>query len=470
VHTAAHPDGEIRGQVLPESELSFMAEINGFNNAPRLNVPGKGLAIFNLSADRKTMEFYGATSGIEATAFVIHKGPSGIYGPVQIDLSAYRVNGTAFAGRIPFPANLLSPLMHDSIYVDVHTLAHPSGEIRGPLVHKPGALYFDARLSGRNQVPENIARGVGLAVFVVAPTLDSIAVRSILGDSLSGAITGARIYEGPASDNGSAVVNLEQYRFGNRHNGTLTGLSVTSDLLNTLLAGNNYLNVQTAAFPNGEIRGQAYKTLREGYTFYLDGAQQVPPVATPGLGFAALSVDRDHTSLHYLVNWANLTDTATGAHFHTGEAGQTGPVVFDIMPTATGSTSSGYWTTASTPAFSAAYAGRLDRDSMYLNVHTAANPNGEIRGQAVNTVVAVRAALPRDASMLVAPNPVAGSLQLMGLTEPATLRVRTAAGALVLETNLQPGQRYDVQSLTEGMYFYQVTTRKAQNAGKLIKQ
>lgn len=103
----------------------------------------------------------------------------------------------------------------------------------------------------------------------------------------------------------------------------------------TLKADGYYFNVHTAAFQDGEIRGQIHvdpaATGTVTITTSLSGAQEVPPTTSTGTGTGTLTVDlASGTTTNISVNFSGLSGTATAAHIHEAPAGVNGPVVVPI--------------------------------------------------------------------------------------------------------------------------------------------
>lgn len=113
------------------------------------------------------------------------------------------------------------------------------------------------------------------------------------------------------------------------------------------------------------------------YTFVLDGSQEVPAVATSaiGVGFATLDASNNLT----VTIQHNVTPAVTMAHIHQAPAGSNGPVVFGFTVALTSPFSETF-------SLSAAQVLDLNAGNYYVNLHTAANPGGEIRGQIVNAM------------------------------------------------------------------------------------
>jgi hypothetical protein len=107
----------------------------------------------------------------------------------------------------------------------------------------------------------------------------------------------------------------------------------------------------------------------------LDGASEVPPNTSAGKGTADIDYDAASKKLTWKLTYSGLSGPATAAHFHgPAEAGKNAGVAVAI-PGATASPAEGSATLTD------AQAADLIAGKYYVNVHTAANPGGEIRGQ-----------------------------------------------------------------------------------------
>ena len=125
------------------------------------------------------------------------------------------------------------------------------------------------------------------------------------------------------------------------------------------------------------------------FTTHLSGDEEVPPVETQAQGQASFSFDRDAAALDFRLIVAN-TDDVVAAHIHCGGVGVNGPVGITLF---TGGPTSINGVLASGTAAAPDSANACGWDSLsdvrtamrngltYVNVHTLANPGGEIRGQ-----------------------------------------------------------------------------------------
>jgi hypothetical protein len=111
------------------------------------------------------------------------------------------------------------------------------------------------------------------------------------------------------------------------------------------------------------------------WTAALSSGQEVPKqvvkdAAAHGLFKATLS----GTTLKWKLTFAKLTGPATAAHIHMAAKGTAGNVLVSLCaPCKSGMTG----TASVTPAVLSAFKKHL----LYVNIHTAKNPGGEIRGQ-----------------------------------------------------------------------------------------
>ncbi|MGH7454394.1 MAG: CHRD domain-containing protein, partial [bacterium] len=116
------------------------------------------------------------------------------------------------------------------------------------------------------------------------------------------------------------------------------------------------------------------------FTAKLDGAQEVPAVTTTATGTGSFTLNSTGTELSYHITFTGLSGSRTASHFHNGPAGVAAGVVRDIA--FTGNTASGVWKrTDATQPLTEALVRELLSGRLYVNLHTAANPGGEIRGQ-----------------------------------------------------------------------------------------
>ena len=111
------------------------------------------------------------------------------------------------------------------------------------------------------------------------------------------------------------------------------------------------------------------------YTAALSGSQESPAVNTGGNGNAEVTYDRNSQMASYRVSYSGLSGPATAAHIH-GPAGP-GQNAGVVVPFTNVGTSPFSGQVKLTPE----QYNQLSSGQWYVNVHTAAHPAGEIRGQ-----------------------------------------------------------------------------------------
>lgn len=128
-----------------------------------------------------------------------------------------------------------------------------------------------------------------------------------------------------------------------------------------------------AAVTTGILAGPASAETMTMKTM-LSGAQQVPPVTTGGRGEVDTTYDTATKTLTWRGTYTGLSGPATAAHFHGPAAlGANAGVAIPAPAPASPFMGSAVLTDAQATA--------LTEGRMYFNIHTAANPGGEIRGQ-----------------------------------------------------------------------------------------
>jgi CHRD domain len=110
-----------------------------------------------------------------------------------------------------------------------------------------------------------------------------------------------------------------------------------------------------------------------GSNVMLSGAQEVPPVNTAATGSGTISVLMDR-SVSGTVTTSGVAGTA--AHIHMAAPGQNGPVIVPLNKTG-----ENLWSVPDSIRFNDAQYEAYRLGNLYVNVHSAANPAGEIRGQ-----------------------------------------------------------------------------------------
>ena len=121
------------------------------------------------------------------------------------------------------------------------------------------------------------------------------------------------------------------------------------------------------------LAGCAAMSSHKGVQVTLSGANEVPPVITSASGSGRIMVG-DDKSVSGSITTTGIV--ATAAHIHTGAAGVNGPVTIGLTKTA-----DNVWAVPADAKFTDEQYSTYKAGGMYINVHSAANKPGEIRGQ-----------------------------------------------------------------------------------------
>lgn len=113
------------------------------------------------------------------------------------------------------------------------------------------------------------------------------------------------------------------------------------------------------------------------FSAHLDGLQENPANASPGIGVATGTLDDVTRVFSWSLSFSGLVGSQTGAHFHKGAVGVNGPVQVALT---LGSPSAGSTT------LTVAQVADLEAGLWYVNVHSSIFPGGEIRGQLTEDV------------------------------------------------------------------------------------
>ena len=112
------------------------------------------------------------------------------------------------------------------------------------------------------------------------------------------------------------------------------------------------------------------------FSTVLKGADEVPANTTTGTGKVTATLDTGSKTFTYKVTYSGLTGPATMAHFHGPAApGVNAPPVVPVPQSALANPMKG------TATLTAGQIADLEAGKWYFNIHTAAHPGGEIRGQ-----------------------------------------------------------------------------------------
>lgn len=332
-----------------------VAILMGEQETPPVASTGIGAGDFIIDTCANTVTYYITYSCLSAaeTAAHIHgfAGP-GVAAGVVHPLPA----GTTKTGVWVYAEPDEAAILNGRTYVNIHSAAFPGGEIRGQIVSH--VAYVD----GAQETPPNTMLGRGFGLFNVNTVNDTMEYYVAFG-GLGAAETAAH-FHGPGR-HGVAAGVVFPLALGSPKVGTW---AYPAAMESAILDGLTYVNIHTTAFPAGEIRGQI-----SSFVSCMDGRQETPPIAVPSSGVGVYSLNRTTDELGFDVRHCGLTAAETAAHIHGFAPRGIAAGVLIGLPA--GPRKLGFW------LYGAANEAALLDSRTYANVHSAAFPGGEIRGQ-----------------------------------------------------------------------------------------
>jgi hypothetical protein len=122
------------------------------------------------------------------------------------------------------------------------------------------------------------------------------------------------------------------------------------------------------------------------FTASLNAKSETPASKSPATGKATFTIAKTGKSIRYSISASKLTGKAQAIHVHYGKKGVAGPVILGIclkpcsLPR-TGKLTKANFAKAPGVANFAGAVKAMRAGKTYVNIHTKANPGGEIRGQ-----------------------------------------------------------------------------------------
>lgn len=194
----------------------------------------------------------------------IHLGGPGVNGPVQFNLSA-KLKTDKKSGcfkkcenRFVLTDEQVQELKDGNLYVNIHSVNNPSGELRAQLLPETDCCkQYIVLLSGANEVPP-VTSTQGRGTLLATYRCGKLAISGFF-NNLSGLAVAAHIHQAPVNENGPVIFNLNVVPFP--PNGGLliredNSFELTKDQRKALKNSGLYVNVHTQLNSSGEIRGQ----------------------------------------------------------------------------------------------------------------------------------------------------------------------------------------------------------------------
>jgi hypothetical protein len=118
--------------------MSFTVPLTGAQQVPPVQTSGSGTADLTYNPSTRVLTWNITYSGLSGPATMAHihgPAPQGKNAGIEIWLSRRGSEATSpITGRATLSATQARQLMAGDMYINVHTRAHPAGEIRGQII------------------------------------------------------------------------------------------------------------------------------------------------------------------------------------------------------------------------------------------------------------------------------------------------------------------------------------------------
>lgn len=342
----------------------WSAQLDGDHVVPTVASRNTAWGLVRLDAAANQVQVFVATPGAlgaTATAVVLRQGAAGQVGPALLALTQNSQQN--WRGSVVLTSAQATALANQGLYLEVQTTTAPNGEVRGQ-IERPRTGRFAAVLSGAQVSPPANSSATGTCIaFLHEPEN-----RLVFAIETNGVPnwTAAHLHIGAPGSNGP--ISAIPLGVAERWRGVSARLS-DADVA-ALRAGQWYVDVHSTQFPNGELRGQLRPDAGSHWIARCIGNEETPPNASTATCTAELTVLPDDTVV-LTGSYAGINPIS--AHVHTGPIGTAGPILFGLN----------FQNGELTGSFRASVTelANLRAGFWYVNVHSNAFPQGEVRGQ-----------------------------------------------------------------------------------------
>ena len=260
------PEGSMRGQILQPDLALAIVDLDAASVLPPSQATSGAKAGFTVNALTFAYRARITTFGVDQPlSAAVHRGIAGTVGDVAVALEPSMdqpgVWGSRDISNVLVSGTLLQEdflrFLDGALYFGLASEANPEGAIRGQIL-APEVEVFDAVLSTAGVVSsgapvDSNAGGIATITWIPSTSRLGVALNTDIVDAVR-----VSVHQGPPGQIGPVLYELMP-------SGSLSGnwvLPVTelsSQQADAAASGSLYISVVTAAFPDGELRGQLVK-------------------------------------------------------------------------------------------------------------------------------------------------------------------------------------------------------------------
>lgn len=252
VTTATEPNGAVRGQLLTGNiEVEFTVLL-GSQHVPPVASTGSATASMTVDPDTGDIVIHVNTSGLDDAGDAhIHRALAGLNGNVLIPLMQDSV--THWSATAMLDAAGLQALADGELYVNVHTPANLSGEVRGQITPDSVEVIFTQLVSGDVVIMahDSSESAVAATTFDISTQVATIHLNTVNLDDA----TRATLNQAPVGQRGPVIYDLMRDPNAISH-WMLEDVTLTESQLAAFENEGLYFQVDTPDDPMGAVRGQ----------------------------------------------------------------------------------------------------------------------------------------------------------------------------------------------------------------------
>lgn len=223
---------------------TYVFDLSGRQEVPPNGSAARGGCFGQLDRTARAFSLVCTHNIADPTVVHIHRGAPGANGDVVFDLGS-PVSPIEATWTNMTPAQV-ADLLAGNYYVNVHAGGRPSGEIRGQILPRT-VDAFSFRASGNQEVPPTDSTASGDCVADLAANAMSVHVRCSHNVD---EVTTVHLHDAPPGTDGPVMFDFPTGR-------TFSGdVPLTPRAIADFAAGFLYVNIHSADYTEGEIRGQ----------------------------------------------------------------------------------------------------------------------------------------------------------------------------------------------------------------------
>lgn len=261
----------------------FSALLAGTQEIPAVSSNASAVGIVLIDSSSRVLKASITTTGIAGSAASIQQAVTGATGPVVFPMVETATGSGVWTTQATLTTDQMATMIAGGYFFNVASPAHPGGEIRGQILHQlpqsglvsnvsasantasaisaiaattvGSTTTFVNVLSAAQQVPASGSTAMGVGVAVASPNAPTLTA-SVMTVGMVG--SSAVIASAAPGSIGPSLASLSETAAGSGIWTVRTNLTTAQSA--TLTSGGDYFEMRSAAFPNGDIRGQIVST------------------------------------------------------------------------------------------------------------------------------------------------------------------------------------------------------------------